>query len=58
VNDDENSLDGFQIHTRKNSPNAELYGLHGFPLMYFYHGLGQQILQIATHSVENLPNLS
>lgn len=23
--------------TLKNSPSVELYGLHGLPLMYFYH---------------------
>lgn len=24
------------VLTRKNSPKVELYGLHGFPLTYFY----------------------
>ena len=40
--------------TRKNSPNVELYGLHGLPLIYFCNRLSQTITQ--RKSLSNIPD--
>ena len=46
--------------TRKNSPNVELYGLHGFPLTYFYADILvlqilKRLLPRAAHQILSKP---
>lgn len=47
---------GSQELTLKNSPRTELYGLHGFPLTYFYTWSVIQTVSVSRQRTKSLVN--